>query len=234
MPDGELTRIAEDLVAHNAALLGAGEELALVMFATPGPIGYFAGQLRDNTPTLGMHTAPLPFSRYARFFREGAHIVVSKVRQIPAQAVDPRVKHRSRLHWWQAEREAQQRERGAVALLLDHEEHVTETALASLLVIRGGAVLSPPRTAVLNGISLQTVEELCGELGIPFAEQPLTLADCVSADETALCGTAFCLAGVSKLDSMPLPFPGPITERLLAAWSRRVGLDIRAQFLAHG
>src|ERR1043165_5412005 len=35
-PDAELTAAAERLVAHNYA----GDELALVTFATPGPLGY--------------------------------------------------------------------------------------------------------------------------------------------------------------------------------------------------
>src|SRR5947209_9852894 len=38
--DAELTRTAIQLVSHNAALLGPEQDLALVLFATPGPIGY--------------------------------------------------------------------------------------------------------------------------------------------------------------------------------------------------
>src|SRR5205809_6604709 len=37
--DDELTRLAEQLIAHNAALLPHEHDLALVLFATPGPIG---------------------------------------------------------------------------------------------------------------------------------------------------------------------------------------------------
>src|SRR5690242_2512006 len=76
--DDELARTAEQLAAHNAALLPADADLALVMFATPGPIGYYLGEpggLGDGAPTLGMHTFPLPFARYARLFREGARLM---------------------------------------------------------------------------------------------------------------------------------------------------------------
>src|ERR1700688_3863474 len=41
--DEELTRLATHLVANNAALLNRGQDLALVLFATPGPVGYYAG-----------------------------------------------------------------------------------------------------------------------------------------------------------------------------------------------
>jgi branched-chain amino acid aminotransferase len=234
LTDAELVRIAEELVTHNAGLLPA-EELALVLLATPGPIGFYAGESGgpgDARPTLILHTFPLPFARYGRLFQEGARLVIPPTRHIPAACVDPRAKQRSRLHWWRAEREARRLEPRAAALLLDLDGHVTETAAANFLLVRGGTVMSPARSTVLDGVSLRVTEELCGELGIPFAEQPLTVADCHTADEALLTGTAFCLAGVSRLDGRALTWPGPITEALAGAWARRVGLDYRAQFLA--
>jgi branched-subunit amino acid aminotransferase/4-amino-4-deoxychorismate lyase len=93
-------------------------------------------------------------------------------------------------------------------------------------------VLSPPRDAVLAGVSLQTVEELCAELGLPFAERPLGVQDCVTADEAFLSSTSYCLAPVRQIEGVDLPSPGPVYERLLAAWSAHVGLDIRRQILS--
>src|SRR5205807_4499414 len=57
------------------------------------------------------------------------------------------------------------------ALLLDEHGHVTETAGANFLLVQGGAVLSPPRSSVLGGVSLQVVQELFAELRLPFLEQ---------------------------------------------------------------
>src|SRR5258708_3211048 len=42
--DEELTAIAEELIVKNASLLAPGQELALISFATPGPIGYYLGE----------------------------------------------------------------------------------------------------------------------------------------------------------------------------------------------
>src|ERR1700722_12232028 len=39
----EMARLAHELVAHNVSFLQPEEDLALVLFATPGPIGYYAG-----------------------------------------------------------------------------------------------------------------------------------------------------------------------------------------------
>ena len=53
----------------------------------------------------------------------------------------------------------------------------------------------------------------------------------MTPDEAMLCGTAFALAGVSRINDWPIPWPGPVFTRLLNAWSERVGLDIARQFL---
>src|SRR5437763_40202 len=80
--------------------------------------------------------------------------------------VDPRIKQRSRLHWWLADRSARASQPGATALLLNESGHITETAAANFLLVQDGAVVSPPRSGILNGISLLVVEELCLNLGI--------------------------------------------------------------------
>jgi branched-subunit amino acid aminotransferase/4-amino-4-deoxychorismate lyase len=135
------------------------------------------------------------------------------------------------MHWWIAEQQAKDVDPEASALLVDAAGHVTETAAANLAVVKDGTVLTPPRATVLNGISLRVVEELCGELGIPFAERPLSLVDCQSADEAMLTCTSYCVAGVRRIDGVELPWPGPVWRRLLAAWSAKVGVDIETQIL---
>ncbi len=86
LSDEEITALAEKLVGHNAELLGSEQDLALVVFATPGPIGYYAGQAGgagDGPATFGMHTFPLPLDRYRHFHEQGIHLVVSQIRHVP-------------------------------------------------------------------------------------------------------------------------------------------------------
>src|SRR5262249_20969254 len=157
-------------------------------------IGYYTGAEGgpgDGPGTFGMYTFPLPFARYRRLYQEGAHLVIPSTRHVPAVCIDPRIKQRSRLHWWLADREAHLVEPGAAALLLNTEGHVTETAAANFLMVRKGAVLSPPRASVLGGISLDVVEELCRELGISFEERTLGIYDCLNADEAMLTSTPY-------------------------------------------
>lgn len=231
-----LTATATTLVEHNARLLPTGGELALVTFATPGPLGGYLGLPgQDGPPTLVMHTLPLALHRYARFFREGVVLAVAGSHAAhPDDLVPPAVKQRSRLHWWRAEQIVRRRTDlpgGAVALLSDGAGNLTETAIGHVLLVRDGAVCVPPRGTVLDGISLGVVAGLCARLGVPVVERPLPLTEVPRASEALLCGTAFGLAGVRWLEGTVLPWPGPLTRRLLAAWSAEVGVDIAGQFL---
>ena len=231
--DDELTAIVDRLVSQNAP---PGGDLAVVLFATPGPIGYYLGEPGgpgDGPPTLGVHTFPLPFARYHRLVREGAVLVIPPVRHVPADCIDPRVKQRSRLSGWIAEQEARRLEPGASALLLDADGFVTETVAANFLLVSEGTVVSPPRGAILNGVSLQVVEELCRDFGIPFAEKSVTVEDCRAADEAMLAGTSCCLTGVRRVAGADLPWPGQVRRRLLYEWGRRVGVDIERQILSN-
>jgi branched-subunit amino acid aminotransferase/4-amino-4-deoxychorismate lyase len=76
------------------------------------------------------------------------------------------------------------------------------------------------------------VRELCGELNIGFEERSLTVNDAITSEEALVTGTSFCVAGVSQIQDVDLPWPGSVWSRLLAAWSDRVGLDIFKQITA--
>lgn len=233
--DADIKARAEELVAHNAKLLNPEHDLALVMFATPGPVGYYlgeAGGAGSGPVTFGMHTFPLPFARYRPLIERGATLVIPRTRHVPAACIDPRIKQRSRLHWWLADREAHAIEPGAIALLLAVDGQLTETAAANFLLVQQDTVVSPPAERVLDGISLKVVRELCRQLGIPFVHRPIYPADLRTAQEALLTSTTFCLAGVCRCQDHVIPWPGPVQERLVKAWSNEVGLDIRAQILA--
>jgi branched-chain amino acid aminotransferase len=226
----ELAGLSAELVARNGQLSGVDEELALILIATPGPVAFYAGNSPILPgPTLAMHTAPLALERYAAYFQVGVHLATPGVTAVPPSSIDPRIKHRSRLHWHLAQSEVDRIQPGAVALLLHSNGYVTETAAANFFIVSEHRVISPPLHTVLNGISLGVVRAICSEMGTDFFEKNLTLADCASAQEAFLTNTSFCLAGVSRINEHPLPWPGPITQRILAAWSAKVGVPIAEQ-----
>ncbi len=224
--DAELGNIAEELALHNARLISTDSDLALVMFATPGPLGRFTGASVDGPPTLAMHTFPLPFERYRRMFVEGARLAIPPTRHVPSASVDRRAKQRSRMHWWIAAHEI---DPATDALLLDDNGFVTETAAANMIAVIGNELIVPPNC--LPGISLQLVRELAEAADIHSREQPLTPAQCLAAEELIVTSSTYCLAGVSQLDGHALQWPGPVYSKLLAAYSQHVGIGVKAQIL---
>jgi branched-chain amino acid aminotransferase len=235
--DDQITAWANELVAENVRRAGSVSdrslELILVLFATPGPIGYYLGQpggAGDGPPTFGMHTFPLPFERYRALIEHGVALRISPIRHVPGECVDPRIKQRSRMHWWLASAIVRRNAPEAQALLLDASGQVTETASANLLVVRDGVVTSPPRESILGGISLGIVEELCNWLGIVMHYRAIAPQEVMIADEAMLSSTPYCLAGVRSIDGIHLGWPGPVLQRLLEAWSTNVGVDIHRQF----
>lgn len=231
LDDAAITHRAEELVAHNAALIPADHDLALVLFATPGPIGHFIGAptAAGAQPTFGMHTFPLPFARYRPWIERGVVLATPSVCALPAACVDPHIKQRSRMHWWLAEQEVRRRNPDAQALLLDLAGNVTETASSNFLIVRDGKLISPLRNSILEGVSLAVIAELCKQLGIALKYRPITLQDCNKASEALLTCTTYCLAGVRQINDRAIPWPGPVLKRLVDAWSAAVGVPIHGQ-----
>src|SRR5437879_11101163 len=146
LPPDEIATITQELVRRNAALLAPEQELAVVYFITPGENLVYAGATASTAPllpTFCIHSFPLPFSLWRRFFTEGVHLVIPATRHVPPQCVDPKVKNRSRLHWWLAEQEGRLADPAAMPLLLDLDGNLTETSGANILFVKNGAVLSP-------------------------------------------------------------------------------------------
>ena len=223
--------IAEELVDHNHRLIEPGDDLGVSIFVTPGLYpGYSPpGPCR---PTVCLHTYPLQFRLWADKYRKGQALVVTRVRQVPAECWPPELKCRSRMHYYLADRQAATIEPGARALLLDMQGFVTEASTANLVIYRAEeGLVSPPKSKSLPGISMAQVFELAGRLQIDTSQRDLRPEDVAAADEAMLTSTPLCLLPVTRLNGQPIGdgAPGPVFHRLLSAWSDYVGVDIVAQ-----
>ena len=80
---------------------------------------------------------------------------------------------------------------------------------------------------------IKVILELAEQLGIPTSEEDLQPYDAYTAAEVFLANSGYCTLPVSRIDNRPVrgDVPGSITERLLAAWSEMVGVDIVDQAL---
>ena len=116
----------------------------------------------------------------------------------------------------------------AFPLLLDTDGNVSESSGANFCIVSDGVLITPGDDATLQGVSRATLLELAGQLEIPTSVEPIQPYDVYNSDEAMLCTTPYCLLPVGRADNRQIGVetPGPVTRRLLAAWSEMVGLDI--------
>ncbi len=226
-----LEAAARDLVAYNHNLIDEGDDLGLTIFVTPGqmPLDSKSG---PSAPTVGIHTRPLPFKNWFRKYSEGDHLVVSDVRQIPASCWSPELKCRSRMHYYLADQQAQQKVPGARALLLDQDGYLAEASTASIIMYRvNEGLIAPSADRVLPGVSMATLYSLANRIGIKFTNRRVTIDELRDADEVLMCSTSPCVWPVATIDGVSI---GRIAKnsvccRLLTAWSETVNVDIVEQ-----
>lgn len=234
MSKEQLAGVSEELVAHNAKLIDQDDELGLIHFVTAGEYPTYAGsagRAARTTPTVCVHTFPMPFELWAKKVREGAHVVTPSIRHVPPQCYDPKMKYRSRMHYYLADQEARLVDPDAVALLLDLHGNVTETSGANFLIVEKGAIVSPTTVNTLPGVSRAMVIELAGKLGVSFVERDLQVYNVINADEALLTSTPYCVMPVTKINGVAIGDgkPGAMFRRLLKAWSEAIGFDIARQ-----
>jgi len=227
----ELTRVTLELFDANRGFMGPEDDCWIVHnisrgLSKPGPT-----TSQSNPATIMIFTSPMDLRGWVRYYTEGCHAVTSMSRAIPAQSLDARIKNRSRLFYTLADAESRLVDPDAQCVILDTDGYVSENKGGNVFAVADGVVLTPTAENCLAGISRQTLLELAAELGLPVRETRLQAYDLYTADEVFFTSTPYCIMPATKFNGLPVGNGqvGPITQRLLAAWSARVGMDIVAQ-----
>jgi branched-chain amino acid aminotransferase len=214
-----------EFLHRNQSLIDAGDDWSIVAFVTPGEMG-------SGRPTVCVHGYPLPFKSWASKYETGVPVIVSRIRQLPPNCLPPELKHRSRMHFYLADRDATAKQPGARAILLDQDGFIAEATTANVVIFREGeGFVSPPHDNILSGVSLGVVQELSSRIGLPFNTRRLSVEEFRSANEALLTSTSICALPIVECNGRPIGNgkPGPLYRRLLSAWNDLVGLDIADQ-----
>lgn len=231
----ELTSICERVIGENAQLIPADHDLGLIVFVTAGQNLTYLGRSGielARTPSVCVHTFPLPFELWADKYETGLHLVSTSINSIPDRVIDSTAKHRNRLHWHLADLEAKRIDPAAMAVLFDEEGFLTETATGNLCVVEGTTILTP-QLHVLKGISRDVVDEITSRLGMTMAYTRLTPEDLSRSNEAFLTSTPHCLLPVTRFNQQTIGNgrPGAVFHRLISAWSELVNVDIVEQMI---
>nr|WP_281379098.1 aminotransferase class IV [Chthonobacter rhizosphaerae] len=99
-------------------------------------------------------------------------------------------------------------------ILLNDAGRVAEFVGSALLMVRDGAIYTPPASeGAFESITADLIETLARDVGVPFVRRPIERTELLVADEIASAGTLNDLVLVRSLDGRDLG-PAPILTRL--------------------
>ena len=164
---------------------------------------------------LAEHKAPV-------YAKSGLRLITSATRRPPPDVLDARIHHANLLNSILAKIEANLA--GADdALMLDTRGFVAETNATHLFFVRAGALHTSRVVACPEGITRETILEICAANGIDCAERDLSVDEFYSADEVFCTGTMGELAAVTEIDGKRIGSGevGPMTQRLSQLFAER-------------
>lgn len=181
---------------------------------------------RDAGPaTVCIFWRPVQVEAFANYYTEGVRLAVVPTRRTPPECVETRAKVTSKMNQILAELDAETS--GGLSLMLDLHGNVAENSVANFFIVRDGVLWTAPEQNILEGITRKVVFELALRLGIPAEERYFTIYDIAQAEEFFLTSSIICAMPVRQVDSFrPKAFvPGPITRRLIEAFTEETGFD---------
>ena len=180
-------------------------------------------RLHDLTPEISI--VSMPYGRYIER-EEGAHATISSWRRVDDNAIPARGKIvGSYVNSALAKSEAM-RAGFDEAIVLTDDGHIAEGSAANFLLVRNGAVITPPITDnILEGITRRTVMELLEkEMNVPVVERSIDRSEIYVADEALFVGTGVQIVAITRVDHRPVGTGriGPIAAALRDLYFRVV------------
>ncbi|MCC7388110.1 MAG: aminotransferase class IV [Phycisphaerales bacterium] len=205
-------QIRKTLAANN---MTDGVHIRLTLTRGPKITSGMDPRLNQAGPTLivlAEHKAPVYDTR-------GLSLITSSIRRFPPDCLDPKIHHCNLIQSILAKIEANNANADD-ALMLDKHGFIAETNATHIFIVTRGLVETPRLVACPEGITRETVLQLCAANNIPHAERDISSTEVYRADEAFCTGTMGELAAVTKLDGRIIAdgHPGPMTRRLSALY----------------
>jgi len=186
-------------------------------------------RLNQRGPTLivlAEHKPPV-------YAKTGLNLITSRIRRPPPDVLDARIHHANLLNSILAKIEANNA--GADdALMVDTRGFVAETNATHVFIVRNsdesrasGELATSRVLACPEGITRETVIEICAAEKIRCVETDLSLVEVYGAQEMFCTGTMGELAGVIRIDNRQIGDGriGPVTTRLSDLYAQRTATE---------
>ena len=232
MTAAQMTELSLEVLEKNLPKVAPEMDVWLVHNISRGLFVTGADPTKQRSQaTIIIHTAPLILTDWARFYSEGCHAVTPFSRAVPPDALDARIKNRSRMAYTLAEAEVKLVDPQAQSILLDIHGNVAENKGGNFFIYTEGVLKTPHARSALAGISRATVLELAAQIGVRVEVTDFQPYDIYTADEAFFTSTPYCIMPATKFNGLPVGDGqvGTVTKQLLQAWSEHVDVDIVGQ-----
>jgi len=232
----EMIGLTEQVVERNLPLLGSNEDMWVGQRVSRGVDAVDGLFWEHSGPTVIIECTPLPFKARANLYRDGIEVMFPSNRRIPPESLSANVKSHNYLNMIIGDNEVRQYNAKAWALLLDTRGFMAEGMGSNVFLVKKGKLYTPKLQYVLAGVSRQTVVDLAEQLGLALVEEDLAPYDAYNADEAFLTSTSLCICPVVSFNGKAVAdgkVPGPITQKLMDAYSDMVDCDFVGQYLQY-
>lgn len=232
----EMIHFTEQVVERNLPLLKENEDMWVGQRVSRGVDNVDGLFWQHSGPNVIIECTPLPLKARAALYRDGIEVMFPSNRRIPPESMSANVKSHNYLNMIIGDNEVRQYNPKAWALLLDTRGFMSEGMGSNVFLVKHGRLYTPKTQYVLAGISRQTVFDLAKQLGLELVEADLAPYDAYNADEAFLTSTSLCICPVVSFNGKTVAdgkVPGPITQKLMDAYSDLVDCDWVGQYLQY-
>jgi branched-chain amino acid aminotransferase len=182
------------------------------------------------------HLAPIPFQKLKGWYKNGTSLLSTEIKVPTTEFMPNYIKHRSRLHYWLADRAVQSNSPGGVALLETTDGFIADTSIANIVIVtKQGQWITPTTRNAIHGTTLRRVCRLLQKNGTEVDSAKLKKEDIFRASEVLLLGTTGCIWNATQLDNVRIGADPntPKTKWLQSLWADWVGVDVVQQAMTH-
>ncbi len=148
------------------------------------------------------------------FYEKGLRLIISSYRRPSADILSPRIKSLNYLNNILAKIEANNAN-AQEAIMLNQQGYITECTADNIFIVKDEVVKTPPPfVGILEGITRQSVLEMCKELGIKSEEVIIDVKDLLTADEVFITGTGAEIVPIRQINNLEFHI-GKITKKLI-------------------
>jgi branched-chain amino acid aminotransferase len=228
-----LEKISEETRRTHAASGNAESYLRIIVTRGSGEIGL--DPALAESPSRIVIAQPLK-PPAPETYLEGARIALVSIRRNLRTAIDPLAKTGNYLNSVLAVAEAR-RKGGFEAVMLDHQDLVTEGASSNIFVVIGGVIFTPPlEVGILKGVTRAVVFRVAEKEGLRVLEVPIGEETLKRADEVFITSSIREIVPIVHVDDAVIGAgrPGLIVKRIREGFAKYVEDYVRRISLTAG